>query len=403
MEAGKLKNAIFNGKVAAPDKIIEKGHVVIKDGYIQSVGGGEPPEVLKSNGFDARGGWISPGLVDIHTHGNGGFWGFFGADEILNMARALLKSGVTSFAPATVSLPHNMVLTAVEAIMTAMSRQAAGVDFEKIQQRPTTEGARILGINLEGPFINPKHAGAHNPLAIREPKEKEVSEIMEKAGAALKLVTVAPEIAGGMELISRLAAAGVLPAIGHSGATAEQTHEAISRGATHFTHLFNAVRAFHQREPGCAFAALSDPRITAELILDNKHVHIDAAKIAFAVKTAEKLVLISDSIHAAGMPEGDYTVWGFQVRVKDGVVSLPDGAIAGSVLTLNVAVKNAVELLGADPRDAFRMASVNGLRVLKLDEKIGTLEPGKIADAAVFDNDFNCLAAFIAGQMVYAI
>jgi N-acetylglucosamine-6-phosphate deacetylase len=396
-----LKRIIFNGKVVLPDRTIEKGCVSIANGHISSVFDGEPNEELRSGWIDAKGGWITPGLTDIHTHGNGGYWGFFGADEILNMARAFVKIGVTSFLPATVSLPHNMVLCAIDAIKIAMSKQSGGTDYDRIHEKPAADGARVLGINLEGPFINPKRAGAHNPLAIREPQGKEVDEIIERAGSALRLLTVAPEIKGGMELIDRLVSSGILPSIGHSDATAEQTHEAIARGATHFTHLFNAVRVFHQREPGCAFAALIDPNINVELILDGKHVHIDVAKIAYKIKTAQKMILVSDSIHAAGMPDGDYNVWGFQVKVKDGICSLPDGTFAGSVLTLNTAVKNAIDYLGASPSDAFRMASINGLKELKYDDKLGSIEPGKIADIAVFDNEFNCISTLISGEIAY--
>ncbi|HOC92431.1 MAG TPA: N-acetylglucosamine-6-phosphate deacetylase [bacterium] len=389
-----MKTIAYNGRVIAPGTAPETGYVAAADGIIEKVGTGDPPETPGAEMIDARGGWIAPGLVDIHTHGFGGHWGFFKADELLDMASALPARGVTAFVPTTVSLPHPAVLGAVKAVKSAMASQA-----ENASEAPA--GARVLGVNIEGPYINPAKGGAHIPSAIRPAPEKEVEEILSEAGPALLMMTLAPEIAGGMELIDKLVAAGVLPVVGHSDATAAQTHEAARRGATHFTHLFNAVRAFHQREPGCAFAALADPAMTVELILDGKHVHIDAAKIAFALKSADRMALVTDSIHAAGMPDGEYDVWGFKVNVKDGVCAIPNGTMAGSVLTLDVAVKNAVELLGAAPEEAFRMASLTPARIIGRAGALGSLQPGKAADIAVFDEAFNCAATIISGRIVH--
>jgi len=388
-----MRSCIFNGKVVTPEKVLPNGYVSISGGRIMEIGEGKPPSEFIQSGYDARGGWIAPGLCDIHIHGNGGFWGFMSAAETLDMARSLLPLGVTSFLPATVSLPHAQVIGAIKAIRDAMSQQD--------DQAEAPAGARILGINIEGPYISSKRPGAHLPMCIRDPKEKELDEIFAAAGPALRLMTVAPEINGGMELIKRLVAAGVLPAIGHSDADTEQTNEAVRLGATHFTHLFNAVRTFHQREPGCAFAALTNSNVTVEIILDGKHVHFDAVKMAVDLKTPDKVVLITDAILAAGKGDGEYTVWGFKVTVKDGAATTPDGTMAGSVLTLNKAVKNAIVMIGATPEQAFRMASLNPVRAIKLDGFLGSLEQGKAADIAVFDADLNCDATFIAGKRVY--
>ncbi|HOX29102.1 MAG TPA: N-acetylglucosamine-6-phosphate deacetylase [bacterium] len=396
------KQIIFNGKVVTREKVISKGYVTVSGGRIESVAEGSPDDAPDSMKIDAQGGWIAPGLVDIHLHGNGGFWGFFAADEIIKMANSLSLLGVTSFAPATVSLPHSQVIKSIGEMKKAMSKQAAGSDVSVIPGESFDTGARIIALNIEGPYINPVRPGAHLPPAIRNPIDKEIDEILAAVGENTPmLMTVAPEIEGGLALIDRLVAARALPSIGHSDATAEQTHEAIAHGANHFTHLFNAVRPFHQREPGCAFAALSDPGCSVEIILDNIHVHPDAAKVALAMKAPDKLVLVSDSIHAAGLPDGDYSVWGLKVTMKNNAVTLADGTFAGSALTLNNAVKNAIGLLGASPELAFRCASSNGLSKLGMAGEIGVLESGKIADIAIFDNDFNCMATMIAGQIVY--
>lgn len=384
-----MKTIIHNGKVVTESAIIDRGYIVIENNIISEVREGAAPENAPDcEYFDAAGGWISPGLVDIHIHGCGGHWGFFGSDDTLKMAASLARHGVTAFVPTTVSLPHSQVMNAIAEIKKAMEAQASGA---------APGGARILGIHLEGPYISPARPGAHLPPAIRAPKAEEINEILDAAGDALRIVTMAPEIPGGMDLVETLAKKGIVVSIGHSDATAEQTREAIQRGASHFTHLFNAVRQFHQREPGCAFAALVAPEITAEIILDGRHVHFDVVEMAIRAKGTSSIVLVSDSILAAGLGDGSYNVWGFDVTVKDGIAALADGTMAGSVITLNRAVKNAMGINGVSAREAFVMATENPRAVLSLSGERGKIAAGAAADVAVFDDDFNCVATFING------
>ncbi|HOO56735.1 MAG TPA: N-acetylglucosamine-6-phosphate deacetylase [bacterium] len=393
---------VYNGKVITEEEVLSPGYVVFEKGLITEVCAGDPPDGLKENGIDANGGWIAPGLVDVHIHGNANCWSFMKKDEILMMAESLLKNGVTGFLATTVSLPQQLIISGIDAIKSAMESQDAGADYDTLEDTPTPVGSRILGINLEGPYINPEHGGAHIPTVIRPSKKEEIDEMLEHANGTIKMMTFAPEIENGMELIDWLTAAGIVPVIGHTDATVEQTNAAIDRGASHFTHLFNACRGFHQREPGCSFAALNNPKITVELIFDTKHVHPDAARIAIKTKSVEGIMLITDAISAAGLPDGEYSVWGFPVIVKDGTVKLQDGTIAGSILSLNEAVRNAISILGVTPPEAFRMASINGIRKLGLGDKAGSLVPGKVADIALFDADFNCLKTIIAGKTAYS-
>jgi len=393
-----METVICNGKVVLPDRVIDGGYVKMRDGLISGVGKGEPGPV-DGDSIDAAGGWISPGLCDMHLHGCGGYWGFFGADDTLNMARALAKNGVTSFVPATVSLPHDQVLNAIDEVRKAMNLQPAGPDFATAPER--AGGARILGLHLEGPYINPELSGAHIPLVIRPPAKKEVDEILDRGADMISIVTLAPEIDGGMEFIERLHAANILVSVGHSNATSEQTREAIGRGARHFTHLFNAMRKFHHREPGCAFTAIVDPRATIEIILDTRHVHTDAAATAIRAKSPDRTALVTDSILAAGLGDGKYNVWGFDVFVKNGLATLENGTIAGSAITLNETVKNAIELLDVSPHDAFSMASRVPLGILGHGETAGTLAEGRPADIAVFDDAFKCTASFIGGRQAH--
>lgn len=393
-----MKTIIHNGKVVSADAVIEGGYVLIEDGVVAGIFEGDVAEAGAGSGknirlIDANGGWISHGLVDVHIHGCGGHWGFFGCDDILNMSVSLAQHGVTAFLPTTVSLPHAQVLNSITEIKKAMEAQASNT---------APPGARILGIHLEGPYISPARPGAHLPPAIRPPDSAEINEILELADGALRIVTMAPEIPGGLELVEILSSRGIVVSIGHSDATAEQTRQAIGCGARHFTHLFNAVRQFHQREPGCAFTALLAPEITAEIILDGRHVHSDVVEMAIRTKGAESIVLVSDSILAAGLGDGSYNVWGFEVQVKNGVAALADGTMAGSVITLNTAVKNALNLSTVSPLEAFRMATVNPCNVLSLHGNNGNISPGALADITVFDKNMNCIASFADGKLLYS-
>lgn len=384
---------IVNGRVLTPEGWIENGTVVIEKGKIVSV---EAGTAAGGEVFDAKGCMVTPGLCDIHIHGSGGFWGFSTVEDVLGMSRALLRNGVTSFCPATVSLPHKDVLRAIGVIREAMGKQSAGRDFEG--EPAEGEGARILGINLEGPYISMEKPGAHNPMCIRDPKPEEVEEVVAAAGDALRLATIAPEIKGGMDFVRGMAGRGVVVSIGHSNATGEQVAEAVKNGARLMTHLFNAMRGFHQREPGVAFAGLLDPALKVEIIADGHHVHPDNVALAVRLAGAERVVLVTDAISAAGMPDGEYGLWGFKVQVSDGKCLLPNGTFAGSVLTLNKAVSNIQKFSEMDSAAAFRCATSNPLGLLGLAGKVGTIKAGMAADIAVFDGEMGCRGVFVGGE-----
>ncbi len=394
-----MNTIIYNGKAITPGGIIENGYAVITEGIISGTGSGAPPRLPAHETYDAQGKIISPGLADIHIHGAGGHWAFQDAEDIGTMAAAIVRNGVTAFLPSTVSLPHKQVLACIDAIRAAIANQPAGPEFATPSSPPSA--ARILGIHLEGPYISPARPGAHIPTVIRNPEPAELDEIFDRAGSDLRMLCLAPEIPGAHELIVRLAEHNAVAAIGHSDATSAQTHEAARLGASHFIHLFNAVRPFHHREPGCSFAAIADPRITIEIIFDTVHVHPEAARVAIAAKGPRGVVLVSDSIHAAGCGDGDFNVWGFDITVSNGQAKTKSGNLAGSVITLNKAVLNATIHADVSLPDAIMMASENPLRVLGLDSHAGTIAAGKAGDIAIFDENMDCLATFIAGTRVY--
>lgn len=398
---------IVNAEILSPVQDIAGGYVKIEGGRIADMGTGAP----KAPGrvVDAGGALLAPGLIDIHIHGSGGHWGFFEADDIIDMARFLARHGVTAFCPTTVSLPHTSVMDAIRAVCAAMEKQSAGRDYARIPDAPPETGARILGINIEGPYINEKMRGAHAASCIRPPVEKELNELFEAAGGDLRIMTVAPEIEGGMALVERLASRGVVASIGHSDATAAQAVEAVSRGARLATHLFNQHRAFHHREPGVAFTLLQTPGVMCELIADGVHVHPEVVRMAarltsrMAARTVPdaEIILITDALSAAGLPPGEYQVWGMSVKIEDGVAKLPDGTIAGSTLTLNRAVANMAAFAGMSLQMCSGMASYNPAALLGLLPHAGIISPGAAADIALFDANMNCLATVIAGHTVY--
>jgi len=381
---------IADAKVITPDEVFESGYVTIEGGCIVSSGAGAPSEPGRV--VSAKGATVTPGLIDIHVHGTGGHWGFFDTEDLLSMSREIAKFGVTAFVPATVSLPHKQVIASIKLMRGAMAKQAAA---------EVPDGAAILGINIEGPYINKKRPGAHNPMCIRDPKEDEIAEVLDAAGDALKIFTLAPEIPGGMELTKRLSEMGVVVSIGHSDADRGQTLEAVRNGARLVTHLYNALRSFHQREPGNAFAALVEPGLYCELIADGKHVHPDIVKMTARVKPETALVLITDAFNAAGMKPGKYNVWGFEIEVADGMARMADGTIAGSVLTLNRGVANMSRFAELPLEKCVRMATATPAELLRLPGGAGTLSPGSRADVSVFDDGMNCLATIVAGNLVY--
>lgn len=390
---------ITDAKVITPGRVIEPGYVTIDAGRIAAVGGGAPDDAGRK--VSANGATMCPGLMDIHLHGTGGHWAFFDKKDLIEMAKSLTAYGVTAFCPATVSLPHKQVVTSVKLMREAMGAQSAGSDYTAVPTAAPETGARILGINLEGPYINKLHPGAHIPACIRDPKEEEINEVLDAAGGAIRIFTLAPELPGGMALTKKLSDAGIVVSIGHSDADRQQTLEAVRNGAKLMTHLFNALRGFHQREPGNSFTSLLTAGLFCELIADGKHVHPDVVRMASMVKPSSEIILITDSISAAGQGPGKYNVWGFTVEVKDGLAQLPDGTIAGSVLTLNRGVANMSEFSGLPLERCVEMATYNPANLLGLLPHAGHISPGTAADIALFDDDMNCLATVIAGHVVY--
>ncbi|MBX3276871.1 MAG: N-acetylglucosamine-6-phosphate deacetylase [Acidobacteria bacterium] len=382
--------AVVGGAVVTSLGVIERGIVLCEDARITYVGEAESaaPEP-GSQIIDASGHMVFPGLIDTHVHGSGGddlMSG--GAEAIRRVSRAQLKYGVTGYLPTTIAARHTDLLRMIEHTLEA--EKDAGL------------AAEILGFHLEGPYINIKYKGAQPDEGIRDPDFDECRELLEAAPGRTKIMTLAPELPGGMEMIRWLTSEGVTASLGHSEADYDTALAAIDAGATHATHLYNAMSGVHHRRPGLAAACLNEPGIRAEIILDGVHVHRRMAQLALRAKGRDGLVIITDATAAQGCPDGVYALGDFQIRVRGPLCTLMDGeTIAGSVLTMNRAARHAIEFMHADLADAAHMAAMLPAKLCGAMDRKGSLEVGKDADLAVFDVDFDVVWTVLGGEIAY--
>ncbi|MCG5252391.1 N-acetylglucosamine-6-phosphate deacetylase [Brevibacillus agri] len=380
----------LKGKIIAEGQAIADGLVVVADGTIVYAGDAAgyakplPTEVVATGT-----GWICPGFVDMHMHGIDGHDTMDGTPESLQaISTALARYGVTSFLATTMTAPYEELEPVLENIA-QVSRQGL-------------LGAQVIGIHLEGPWINPRYKGAQKEENIALPKLEAVQRLYELAQGLMKVVTIAPEQPEALEAIAWLKEQGVIVSAGHTGATFAQAAEAVDAGVRHFTHCFNAMTGLHHREPGVVGAAMYHEHLSTELIADGIHVHPAVMRILYRVKTAKRLALVSDSMRAAALGEGTYDLGGQEVRVRENQAKLADGTLAGSILTLNRAVGNMVTLSGVPLPEAVEMASHTPASILGYGERKGRLAAGYDADIAVLDENFDVAMTFVAGKNVYA-
>ena len=378
---------ITNGQLVTPFQV-RRGTVVIEEGIITYVGDeANAPQGIEPV-LDAKGAYVTPGLIDIHVHGGGGGDVMDGTVAALEqMAQTFARYGTTAFLPATVTATHKDILQAVDAVKEAAEEGTAG--------------AQVMGVHLEGPYINDIRRGAQNPAHIRPPSLQELEDVWRTCGPLLKLVTMAPEIEGASEAIRQLRSWGVTVAVGHTDASYDQVMAAHLWGANHICHAFNGMRGLHHREPGVVGAALTCDGFSAELICDGIHVHPVAMKLLLRAKGPDKIVLVTDTVRAMGLPEGRYQLGGLDINVSQGAARLTTGELAGSTLSMAMAVKNATQMLGVSLPQAIQMASYNPAHTVGMGHRKGSLTVGKDGDLAIFDQDLNALATIVAGKMVY--
>ncbi|MCO6542424.1 MAG: N-acetylglucosamine-6-phosphate deacetylase [Lactobacillus sp.] len=333
--------------------------------------------------------WIAPGLIDTHIHG------LLGHDVMDNdaagidaMAQGLLKCGVTSWLPTTV---------------TGSKEQLRDICATIAQNQSQFTGAKVAGINFEGPFFTPEHKGAQNPKYFGDPDVDTFNEWQEAAQGLLRQITIAPERDGAVEFTQKVSATGVVVCLGHSSATFEQAKACVEAGATTFTHTFNAMSPLNHRAPGMVGAAMSLTGVNDELICDGHHVNPYAARILINVKSPEHIVLVTDCMSAGMMPDGDYMLGELPVVVGNGTARLKDEThnLAGSILKLNDAIKNLVDWNIATPEQAVKMATSTPAQSAGIANHAGAILPGRAADFIVLDPQMNLQATYLDGVSRY--
>ena len=338
----------------------------------------------QADAVDLHGAYVIPGLIDVHNHGNSGADFSDGDyDGLVKMAEYLAKNGVTSFAPASMTLPYDVLAKAF-----ATARRLA-------DEAP--EGAAALrGIQMEGPFFSEKKKGAQNGAYLRDPDFAAFSKLYHDCGGLVRIVDVAPELPGACEFI-RQAKELCTVSIAHTDANYDEAHAAVEAGVTHLTHLFNAMPALHHRKPGVIGAAAEAEQVSAEIISDGQHIHPSAVRLAFRLFGAERMVLISDALRCCGMPDGEYELGGQAVFLKGGVARLADGTIAGSATNLYDCMLRAISF-GIAREDAVRAATWNPARQIGCLDVVGSIADGKRADFVVCDENLTRKAVWLAGK-----
>ena len=377
--------AIVNGKIVLPGRIVEDA-VLLYDAKIQGViSAAEIP--ANAEMIDAAGKYVIPGLVDVHIHGYLGEDASDGSfDGIRIMAEGVAKNGVTSFLPTTMTVSYEELRAAFAQIRKGMEESRAD----------SWQGAEILGVNAEGPFINPSKKGAQAGENIRPGDADFLKEYLD----IIRVFTIAPEMPGNMDCIREMAGKCLI-SMGHTNATFDEAKAGIEAGVGHVTHLFNAQTALMHRDPGVVGAALTDDRVSTELIADAFHVNANLFPLVARLK-GDKLVLITDCTRAGGLADGEYTLGGQPIFVNGIECRLADGTIAGSVLKLNHAVRNLLKYTDLPVWEAVNAASLNPAKRIGVDDVKGSLEEGKDADIVLCDDDFNICRTISRGRTIYS-
>jgi len=338
--------------------------------------------------IDFKDGFLAPGLIDLHVHGGVGY-DLMQDDEAGRAAfeKFLVRHGVTSYYPTTLTASLADTLRAVERL---------GQAIEQAEARPENSRACPLGIHLEGPFLSHLRRGVHPPERLLTPTLEIFKRFWQASRGKIKILTIAPELPGALQVIAEAVKLGVCVSLGHSDATLEQARAGIAAGGCHATHTFNAMRPLGHRDPGIVGEVLSNVLTTADIIADGVHVHPSVVRLFVRAKGVERTVLVTDATAATGMPDGRYMLGSLEVEVRDGKC-LHDGRLAGSVLTLDQAVRNAMEFAGIDLQQSLRLATLNAARAVKASR--GVLQEGFTADLAVLTPSGDIRATLARGAL----
>jgi len=375
------------GKIITPDTTLENKSLIIKDRKIMGIQSGDINPSPGDRVIDARGYWISPGLIDVHVHGAMGFDTMDATPEALHkMGSFFAEHGVTSYLPTTMTETPEAILKSITNVANCAQ---------------SDEAAQHLGVHVEGPYFNPAHKGAQPEYNLRDADPSEYESWLDTG--VVKLVTIAPERSGSMAFIDRGIAGGVEFSVAHSGANYERVIESADHGLRQATHTFNGMLGLHHRRPGTVGAVLTDDRIYAQVICDGIHVHPAIIDLVVRAKGSHRTILITDAIMATGLVDGEYELGGEKIIVKEGISRTVAGSLAGSTLTLDAAIRNLIAFTPLSFEEVLPMATSVPAKAMNWYGYKGVIRPGADADITIFDHELNVQLTMAAGRIIYQI
>ncbi|MFB7138403.1 N-acetylglucosamine-6-phosphate deacetylase [Gottfriedia sp. NPDC056225] len=376
--------AIKAGKIYTPEKAFDNGYIVIENGKISKVTQNRPScEILDFSSFEAI-----PGMIDLHIHGlSGNDTMDCSVHALQEISLSLARHGVTGFLPTTLTDDFEKIKKAIVNVSEVIGH---------------TGGAEIIGSYVEGPYITSEHRGAHPVKYMRELNMDELTELIKISKRTIKVITIAPEKEHAQEAVKYLTENDIHVSMGHTNADYDTTNNAIENGAMISVHTFNGMRGFNHRDPGCLGAVLTNDHCYCECIADLQHVHPGAIKLLYKTKGKDRIILISDSMAAADLPDGDYTLGSLEVIVENKIArTVETGSLAGSTTNLMECLRNIKKVLELPLEDLLPMVSLNQAKLLKIDTEVGSIEPGKKANIVLIDRKFNVIATIVNGNFVY--
>ena len=344
------------------------------------------PENVPADAIDLQGATVIPGLCDVHNHGNSGEdFSDGNYDGLVKIAKYLASQGVTSFAPASMTLPYDVL-------------EKAFATGRKLADEQPEGCSRIMGIQMEGPYFSEKKKGAQNGAYLKTPDYEGFKKLYDGCGGLVRIVDLAPELEGSKEFVEKASKLCTV-SVAHTDSDYDHAKMAFDAGATHLTHLYNGMPSIHHRDPGVIPAAAENPNVRAEIICDGLHIHPASVRLAFSAFGADRMIIISDALRCCGMPDGEYELGGQQVFLSGGIAKLANGTIAGSATNLFECMRRAMSF-GIGEEDAIRAASYNPACSLGAQDKIGSIETGKFADFVVCNSDYSEKTVYIGGKAV---
>jgi len=381
--------AIVNGTLVAESSLVPNAAIQIRNGKVERISSFQAGLSRDAVKVDVGGAYVSPGFIDLHVHGTGGYDSTDGTRAALSGLReALLPYGVTTVVPTLLSSPTAVIRAFLEAVKSEVSANESG--------------AKIVGAHLEGPFLNAAQRGVHLEENLKAPSIKMFNEFTEGYRSLVKIMTLAPELEGALSVIHECKRVGIVTSIGHTDASYSEATTGIEAGISHSTHTFNAMSQLHARDPGSVGAVLSSNNVYAEVIVDSIHVHPSNVRLLIQMKGATRTILVTDAVKPTGTTTKEFEMGGIKASVRDGSVRTPEGKLCGSTLTMDRAIRNVRSWTNRSIPEIIRMASLNPAEQLGIADTTGSLVEGKDADIVILDKELTVKATYVRGVQRYA-